>query len=120
MRIKKKEAQSMFEYAIPYITNYCGKINENGGFGDRYNLVSDHRTINFSMNGGFSALYKNQEEKSVKDKEKESLLIRISKLQEDDLLHKKKIRSQNTIIRIWQIASAIFAIISGLSIFLKY
>lgn len=70
--------------------------------------------------GGFTKMLDDVENKSRKSDEINRLTKINLELQNNDLEHKAKIRKQESIIRLWQVISAILGFISLLFIFLKY
>lgn len=124
----KKEAEIILESLNLYIACYCGLVTEKGSIGSGvYLFVKDHRTLIFKQEGGFRYLFEKQQDKKEKSKANDNLLMEINrlssenlKLQKEELIYNKKIRFQNSIIRIWQAVSAVLGLASLLLYFFKH
>jgi hypothetical protein len=85
---------------------YCAGPS-NMDYGNERTVMSDKRTSIFKENGGFRSYYE-----QFKGKEEIRILQNeLMQLQKDDLEHKKRIRIQESVIRFWQLATAIVGII---------
>lgn len=128
-REKTREiARLRLNYLIPVLEYYCAVKQKLGIAFELYMVKPDiNKTAGFYANGGFKSEYDRQQKDKIKEIEKESLSMKIDRLtienlelQNSESRYKEKIRTQESIIRWWQVATAIFGFISMLLALLAF
>jgi hypothetical protein len=115
-RVLPKEIPDTQYYRyLDVLVRHCA-IPSNMDYGNERTVMSDSRTSIFKENGGFRSYY----ERFKENEEICAIQNELARLQKDDLEHKRRIRTQESVIRFWQLATAIVGIAGAVGWLLSF